>query len=183
MCGLVLLIFSMQYQFPVQLFYRHGQQLMHWRHLLDQDSLALSEASRLIDEIKRKFDQDIEADFLEYSVRTMLFSRDLKEKLGKFHFIYSLGLFDYFSAPVAKAIIEKLYQLLAPGGRMIIGNFHVSNSSRFYMEYWCDWFLFHRTEDEFVNLIRDCSAAEVSIFFEDTGSQMFLDIHKQKEAT
>lgn len=151
-------------------------------HLLDQDSLALSEASKLIDGIKRKFDQDIETDFLKYSVRTMLFSRDLKEKFGKFHFIYSLGLFDYFSDSVAKVLMQRLYQLLEPGGRMIIGNFHVSNPSRFYMEYWCDWFLVHRTEDNYLNLTRDCSAADVSIIFEDTGSQMFLDIHKHEDA-
>jgi len=149
--------------------------------LLDQDSLALSEASVLIEGIKRKFKQDIDVDFLKYSIRTMLLSRQLKEKLGQFHFIYSMGLFDYFTAPVAKALIKRIYQLLAPGGRMIIGNFHVSNPSRYYMEYWCDWFLIHRTEAEFSTLMDDCPSAEISVFFEDTGSQMFLDIHKHDD--
>ena len=146
--------------------------------LLDQDPLALSEVATSIEGIEKKFKQKIEVDFLNYSVRTMFFSRKLKEKLGQFPLIYSMGLFDYFATPVAKAILKSLYRLLLPGGRMIIGNFHTSNPSRYYMEYWCDWFLIHRTEEEFLSLIDDCPGADASVFFENTGSQMFLDIRK-----
>ena len=147
-------------------------------YLLDQDPLALSEASALVESVEKKFMRKIDVDYLNYSVRTMLFSRKLKEILGQFPFIYSLGLFDYFAAPVAKRVLKKLYQLLLPGGRLIVGNFHMSNPSKYYMEYWCDWFLIHRTEDEFLELTNDCHGADVSIFFENTGSQMFLDIRK-----
>ena len=146
--------------------------------LLDQDPLAHSEAAALVHKIEKRFDSKINVDYLECSVRTMLFSRKLKQNLGQFDFIYSMGLFDYLVAQVAKAVLKNLYQLLKPGGKMVIGNFHVSNPSKFYMYYWCDWVLLHRTEKEFIDLSKDCGPSDVSVFFEATGSQMFLNIKK-----
>jgi SAM-dependent methyltransferase len=149
--------------------------------LLDQDATALSEAADLIREIESKFNRKVKVDYLKYSVRKMLFARELKEKLGQFHFIYSMGLFDYLAAPVAKAVLKRLYQLLKPGGKMVIGNFHVSNPSKYYMEYWCDWVLYHRTEEEFLDMLKEESSADASVFFEDTGSQMFLHVEKRRD--
>jgi hypothetical protein len=63
---------------------------------------------------------------------------------------------------------------------MIIGNFHVSNPSRYYMEYWLDWVLYYRTEDDFKSLLKDVPSAEVDLFFEDNRVQMFLHVKKAK---
>ncbi len=146
--------------------------------LLDQDSQALSEATTLINEIEKKFSCKVSADYLECSVRTMIFAAKLQQKMGQFDFIYSMGLFDYLAPSVAKAVLKNLYRLLVPGGKMVIGNFHVTNPSTYYMEYWCDWVLYQRTEKEFRALLKDNPSAKVSILFEKTGSQMFLNIEK-----
>jgi hypothetical protein len=63
---------------------------------------------------------------------------------------------------------------------MVIGNFHISNPSKIYMEYWLDWVLYYRTEDEFGDLLRGAKSAKVSVFFENTGSQMFLHVRKNE---
>ncbi len=110
----------------------------------------------------------------------MLTTNHIADKWGKFNFIYSMGLFDYLTPPAARVVIRKLFQLLAPGGEMIIGNFHVSNPSRIYMEYWLDWVLYYRTEEEFKDLLSPEPTAETSVFFENTGSQMFLHVRKRK---
>jgi extracellular factor (EF) 3-hydroxypalmitic acid methyl ester biosynthesis protein len=146
--------------------------------LLDQDPLALSEASALVNEIEKRLKSNVSVGYFESSVRTMLFARKFHQKMGQFHFIYSMGLFDYLAAPVAKAVIDNLYRLLVPGGMMVIGNFHVSNPSAYYMEYWCDWVLYQRTEEEFKGLLKDNHSADVSVLFENTGSQMFLQIKR-----
>jgi extracellular factor (EF) 3-hydroxypalmitic acid methyl ester biosynthesis protein len=146
--------------------------------LLDQDPRALKDATQFISDIEEKYGATAKIDYVNISVRLMLGKTPFKTDPGKFHFIYSMGLFDYLSTPVAKAIISKLYQLLMPGGELVVGNFHVSNPSKHFMEYWGDWHLFHRTEQEFKNLLSKSSAAEISVIFEDTGSQMFLDINK-----
>ena len=143
-------------------------------YLLDQDPKAHSEAANLIQTIEKKFKTKIDVEFIHASVRTMLFSRTFNDKLVHFDFIYSMGLFDYLSDPVARAVITRLYKMLKPGGEMVVGNFHTSNPSRYYMSYWCDWVLNLRTEEEFVALSTDTPSKNRSIIFEDTGSQMFL---------
>lgn len=148
--------------------------------LLDQDRAALYEAATIIDQIEKSLQSDVEVDYLTESVRTMLTTRELNKKWGQFSFIYSLGLFDYLTPPVAKAVLAKLYQILKPGGEIIIGNFHIANKSRTYMEYWLDWVLYYRSEDEFLDLVNPDWDSENSVFLEDTGSQMFLHIKKNR---
>ena len=57
-----------------------------------------------------------------------------------------MGLFDYLTPPVARAVLARLLDLLAPGGALVVGNFHVANRSRVYMDYWMDWPLYYRSE-------------------------------------
>ena len=146
--------------------------------LLDQDKNALSEARSQIAEIENKLGEKVEAEFLNESVRTLLKTPKLNKIWGNFDYIYSMGLFDYLTPPVAKAVIGKLYQILNVGGQMAIGNFHISNASRFYMEYWLDWVLYYRSEHDFLDLLKNVPSAETKVLFEDTGSQMFLHVNK-----
>jgi extracellular factor (EF) 3-hydroxypalmitic acid methyl ester biosynthesis protein len=147
--------------------------------LLDQDPIALEEAGQFVSEMEKKYGQKIDAEYANVSVRLMFSRNSFAQHMGKFHFIYSMGLFDYLSTPVAKAVIEKLYQLLIPGGELVIGNFHVSNPSKCFMEYWGDWYLMHRTEEEFKSMFKDLNSATVAINFEETRSQMFLHAKRQ----
>jgi extracellular factor (EF) 3-hydroxypalmitic acid methyl ester biosynthesis protein len=146
--------------------------------LLDQDKYALFEAAVLVDHIEKTLDRKIGVNYLNESVRTMLATRNLEGQWGRFDFIYSMGLFDYLTPPVAAAVLKKLYELLSPGGEMVIGNFHVSNPSRYYMEYWLDWVLYYRSESDFKELLGDAPSAVMNVSFEDTRVQMFLHVTK-----
>ena len=147
--------------------------------LLDQDKNALHEAAELISKKEKRFNNNIKVDYINESVRSILGTPELEKKWGRFDFIYSMGLFDYLTPPVAKSVIHKLFQLLEPGGELIVGNFHVSNPSKIYMEYWLSWVLYHRREDEFRRMLEDVPSATTEILFEDTGSQMFLNVKKK----
>ncbi len=146
--------------------------------LFDQDKEALLEAAKGIERLEKKERMKAKIIYLKDSVRTMLSTQQIEEKWGRFHYIYSMGLFDYLTPPVAMVVLRKLFDLLVPGGQMLIGNFHVNNPSRHYMEYWCDWVLYYRTEEEFMALLED-KTAEKSIMFEDSRSQMFLTVRKK----
>ncbi|MDH5717048.1 MAG: class I SAM-dependent methyltransferase [Spirochaetia bacterium] len=146
--------------------------------LLDQDQEALNEAENSIKEIENRFNSKIHYKLITDSVRTMLREKDLQKKIGTFHFIYSMGLFDYLSTRVAQAILEKLYSLLKPGGWMIIGNYHEKNSTKIYMDYWGDWVLYYRSEEELKKLADNIEANFKAVVFEDTKCQMFLVIEK-----
>lgn len=147
--------------------------------LFDQDRRALKEAAENIVNREKALNIQLTVDYINESVRTMLANPNLEERLGQFNFVYSMGLFDYLTPPVAKAVIEKLFNLLTSDGTLIVGNYFVANPGRFYMEYWLDWVLYHRTEEEFRQLLEAEKAAQIDIIFEDTRSQMFLCAKKR----
>ena len=147
--------------------------------LLDQDQQALMEAGSLVGEIESSFGVKLSVDFIRESVRTMLFTPQLRERWGKFHFIYSMGLFDYLTPPVALAVLRKLYSLLEVGGEVIVGNFARENASRTYMEYWLDWKIIHRTTDEFLEMAANLPHVKAEVLFDATGIQMFLRAVRQ----
>lgn len=147
--------------------------------LLDQDPEALGEAKAMVTRLEHTHGARMKVRFIQDSVRTMLRSADLAEKWGRFDLLYSMGLFDYLTAPVAKAVLARLYSLLLPGGELVVGNFHVANPTRLYMEYWMDWVLLYRTEDEFRELAAGLEGAQTEVIFEATRSQMFLCVRKQ----
>ncbi len=148
--------------------------------LLDQDPHALEEAASVVESIEKKLDRPISVDFLKESVRTMLVTRELQDRWGRFDFIYSMGLFDYLTPPVAKAVIKKLYNLLLPGGEMIIGNFSVDNPTKTYMAYWMDWSIIYRSREEMYALGDDLPGAHTEVGVDATGIQLFLRINKAK---
>ena len=45
-----------------------------------------------------------------------------------------MGLFDYLTTPVARATLSRLFELVLPGGALLVGNYHVANRSRTYMD-------------------------------------------------
>jgi hypothetical protein len=108
----------------------------------------------------------------------MLRSRDLGQRLGEFEFVYSMGLFDYLTAPVARAVLAKAWELVAPGGTLLVGNYHVDSPSRVYMDYWADWPLVYRTEESFLALAEGLPGAARSVELDETGCQMFLVLEK-----
>ena len=148
--------------------------------LLDQDKIALSEAETVVTELENRFGAKIEVDYLNDSVRSMLTTPNLDKLWGKFDFIYSMGLFDYLTPPVAKGVLKALYKILENRGELVVGNFHISNPSRYYMEYWLDWILYYRTEQNFLDLIKSVTTVDPSVLFEETGSQMFLHVNSDK---
>lgn len=148
--------------------------------LLDQDQQALLEAAGMVAQVEKELGASVSVDFIRESVRTMLVTRQPQDRWGRFHFIYSMGLFDYLTTPVAGAVLKKLYRLLQVNGEMAIGNLYAKNPNRWFMEYWLDWKIFLRTGEEFLELAADLPGAESEILFDETGIQMFLHVRKRK---
>jgi extracellular factor (EF) 3-hydroxypalmitic acid methyl ester biosynthesis protein len=146
--------------------------------LLDQDPEALALANEGIRRIEEARAVRVSVEEIVDSVRTMLRIRDLGGRYGRYHFIYSMGLFDYLTTPVARAVLARLWELVLPGGTLLVGNFNPGCGSRTYMDYWCDWPLCYRTEEAFLSLAAGLPQASVSLTYEETHSQMFLRLER-----
>ncbi len=144
--------------------------------LLDQDPQALEAARAAVEKVEAAHGP-IRAVTLAESVRTMLRDRGLRDRLGRFHLVYSMGLFDYLTPPVAKAVLARLVDLLEPGGAVLVGNFHASQPSKVYMDYWMDWPLYYRTEESLLALAEGLPA-HASLGFDPTRCQMFLRLER-----
>jgi extracellular factor (EF) 3-hydroxypalmitic acid methyl ester biosynthesis protein len=146
--------------------------------LLDHDHHALTAARDVVTRLEAERGFRLDVSWFRDSVRTML--RPLAaERYGRQHFVYSMGLFDYLATPVARAVLSRMYDLLLPGGTLMVGNYHVANPNRFYMEYWGDWKLIYRDEAHLLALAEGLAGARCTIGFDTTGCQMFLRIVKE----
>lgn len=144
--------------------------------LLDQDPAALELARRAVRAAEVQLGRAVPARYEQGSARTMLRARDLKDRLGECGFVYSMGLFDYLTTPVARAVLARAYELLAPGGTLLVGNFHVGCPTRVHMDYWGDWPLVYRTEEAMLALAEGLPEAGRAVVWDGARCQLFLRV-------
>ncbi len=97
-----------------------------------------------------------------------------------FDLVLSGGLFDYLNDRVAAILIELVHRVLAPGGTFFFTNIAAGNPYRPLIEYFGDWRLIERTEED---IFRCCEAAgisrrNVSIRREETGLALLIEVQK-----
>jgi extracellular factor (EF) 3-hydroxypalmitic acid methyl ester biosynthesis protein len=146
--------------------------------LLDQDPFALDLARETVRRVEAARGVRLSVRYVQDSVRTMIRSRDLGRAIGRHQFVYSMGLFDYLSTPVARAVLAKTWEVVVPGGTLLVGNFHARTPTRYHMAYWGDWSLWYRTEESFLALAEGLEPASARIDLDETGCQMFLRLEK-----
>ena len=143
--------------------------------LLDQDGTALEEAR---DNIERagnaRGGERASVAYVKESVIALLRPGKRREKLGTFDFIYSMGLFDYLPDALAGRLMRALYDMLSPGGTLLVGNYAQNIPNKEYMYYLCDWPLEFRTEQQMLGMLDASRSHEVSVGFEPSATQMFL---------
>ena len=108
---------------------------------------------------------------------------------GDYNLIYSAGLYDYIKTFLLDdtkgtiALTKNLFELLSPGGTLIVGNFNLNNPRdlRFMMEYVYDWQLIYRGKQEMNDFIRgipENQIKSVQLVEEPLGINYFLRIEK-----
>ena len=131
------------------------------------------------------FDQDeescntIKRDYGDYpvdvacaSVRKLLVGGDAS--LGKFDLIYSAGLFDYLTSPVAEKLVVAMTAMLKPGGKLLVGNFAPSSRGRGYMELFLDWKLIYRDAAQLCKLF-GVNADKTASFLDPHGNVVYAE--------
>lgn len=102
-----------------------------------------------------------------------------KIRHNDFHLVYAAGLYDYLAEPMATQLTNRLFDMLAPGGRLLISNFNPSLRDIGYLEGLMDWQLIYRGDDELLRLasgIRESEVSAMRLFTEEHGNTTFLDV-------
>jgi extracellular factor (EF) 3-hydroxypalmitic acid methyl ester biosynthesis protein len=148
--------------------------------LLDMNDETLQFVGKTLTEIKKLHNRPTPITLVKNSVRQLLKqSSSPKSELQKFDFIYAAGLFDYLNDQICKTLISLTYEMLAPGGALLVTNVHSGNPIRNIMEHIYEWHLIYRTSDQFVTLTSELPPdAVVTITAEATSSNVIIEVRK-----
>lgn len=104
--------------------------------------------------------------------------------LGSFDLIYSAGLFDYLSDRFARQLVARLFDRLAPGGRLVVFNFAPGLRDVGFMETFLRWDLIYRTERDMQELVSEIPPTErgsLSVRRDPSGALVYFDLARQAE--
>jgi hypothetical protein len=147
--------------------------------LIDQEEEALSEAYRASRSEISKWGSNAHLNLLNLSFVQLLSEGVPLQEPESHHFIYSVGFFDYVRESRAQSLITALYDLLATGGLLAIGNAIAPNEHFWSTEFLVDWTLLFRSREEMMSLCaRLPETAEVEVITEAAGAYYFLLIRK-----
>jgi extracellular factor (EF) 3-hydroxypalmitic acid methyl ester biosynthesis protein len=138
---------------------------------LDQDTRSLAEVERV---------------FAGTAVRTVQYSvRDIlagKARFDGYHFVYAAGLYDYLTERVAARLTHIMFDMLGPGGRLLVANFAPRLPEVAYMETFMDWTLIYRTPEQMATLSDNICGDDWKshrLFWDAHGNIIFLDVVKR----
>lgn len=142
---------------------------------LDQDAASLAEVERAY--------AGTPVRTVQCSVRAILSG---KVDLRGFHFVYAAGLYDYLSERVAQRLTKLMFDMVVPGGRVLVANFAPGLPEVGYMETFMGWTLIYRTPEEVGRLSAAIPADDWSshrVFWDASRNIVFLDVQKRAAAT
>jgi len=93
--------------------------------------------------------------------------------------IYSVGLLDYLTDKRASGLVRRLYETLAPGGLLIIGNMNETPVSCLWPgEFLLDWTLYYRSDAQMLAWAQELGAAQAWTQTERTEHVRLLFVRK-----
>jgi extracellular factor (EF) 3-hydroxypalmitic acid methyl ester biosynthesis protein len=137
---------------------------------LDADPLSLAEVKRC---------------YGSYGVETVNASfRDMlggHNRTGDFDFVYSTGLFDYLNQRSGRRLVTGMFNMLRPGGVLLVANFLPEIRDLGYMETFMGWNLVYRSRIEMMDLtlgISEADIKEATVHSEEFRNIIFLQVTK-----
>ena len=107
----------------------------------DQDARSLAEAEATTGSTALKT--------MQGSIARLIVGR---YDLSDFDLVYTAGLFDYVDERAGKRLVKTMFDMLKPGGRLLVGNFLNDIEDIGYMESFMGWNLVFRTREQIAAL-------------------------------
>jgi hypothetical protein len=148
--------------------------------LVDPEHLAVSCAYKRIYPETVRLGHSAIVRGLEMSFAQIIKADELVYKVPPQDLIYSVGLVDYLTLRRTRDLVARLYQQLAPGGLLIIGNMKDTPIGNLWpMEFICDWSVIYRSEAEMLSLAEGLDPASVDLRPDPTGRVLMLYLRKR----
>ncbi|HXJ57083.1 MAG TPA: class I SAM-dependent methyltransferase [Verrucomicrobiae bacterium] len=165
----------------VQRFMADSELASHARFvLLDFNEETITHARQVLEAARHKHGRTTQLDFTKKSVVQLLRGRS-KAAVGasnNYDFVYCAGLFDYLPDSVCRQLIGVFYDLLAPGGLLVVTNVEPSNPIRHWLAYILDWHLIYRNAKQLLQLCPEPLAENSRIRSDPTGVNLFMEVRR-----
>jgi len=126
--------------------------------LVDQDEGALEYANEQVQRAAIVSGSRVDLRCRYVSFKDLLASPALRDEVSQQDLVYAAGLYDYLPQGLGAVLTRQLFDLLAPHGRLLIGNAASSEGIRWVPEFVLDWQMIYRDREEMLQL-----AAEIGI--------------------
>ncbi|MFQ5580199.1 MAG: hypothetical protein ACE5FZ_06270 [Nitrospiria bacterium] len=154
-------------------------------NLLDFDDEVLQRTGDLLAQAGQTLGRKTDIRMIKKSVLDLLkeASRSNEHWQGEaYDFVYCAGLFDYLSDRLCKKLMSLFYDLLAPGGLLVVTNVEASNPARNIMELILEWHLIYRDANQLDSLVPDAVPFGSSCIKADpTGVNLLMEIRKPED--
>lgn len=133
-----------------------ANQIKRWV-ALDQDPVSVGVMTR-----------DIGGSVVDPMIGSVLGLLKRSYDLGTFDLVYASGLYDYLQQKIAVKLLQRLAELLRPGGQFLFANFSDEVTSDGYMETFMDWQLILRSADdmwEIINMSVDRNQFDCDVWY------------------
>lgn len=148
--------------------------------LVDQEHQALDQAYRNIMPKTLVHGGAATVNCLNMSFIDLTRRQSSIKKLEKQDFIYSVGLVDYVGPRRARELVEALFDRLAPGGLLAIGNMRDAPEGCMWpMEFLCDWTVHFRSAAEMMALGEGLPTESAELEVDATGAVYVLFLRKK----
>ena len=96
--------------------------------------------------------------------------------------VYAAGLYDYLQDPVASKLTTMMFEMLRPGGKVIVANYLPGIPDAGYMEAYMDWWLIYRDKEKMLQLVESGIEGDIeaiTTFTEPNENIIFLEITRK----
>jgi len=149
--------------------------------LIDQDHDALAYAYERAFPHTIRFTGQVKLHCLHSSFMELMKGGVIAKSLPPQDMIYSVGLFDYLKTRRAENLLTTLFESLAPGGLLVIGNLKEGRRmGRWAAEMICDWPMIYRTEKQMTDLTKKIQPESMQILTDRTDKVYLLLLRKAR---
>lgn len=148
--------------------------------LLDFNEETLQHTGQKVDEVRRKSGRRTPVRLVKNSVQNLLRAgARATRQPAEYDLIYCSGLYDYLNDATCKSLNTHLFDLLRPGGLLVVGNFAPTTPIQNFMGHLLEWFLIYRDAKEILALAPEqVEPAACTIRSEPSGTNFFLEVRK-----
>jgi extracellular factor (EF) 3-hydroxypalmitic acid methyl ester biosynthesis protein len=151
--------------------------------LLDFNDETIHHAKHVLENLRLRYGRRTEIEMVKKSVHQVLKDAGARNGSGdQYDMVYCAGVFDYLSDRICKRLMNIFYDMVAPGGLLVVTNVDTSNPSRQTMENMLDWHLIYRNRKQLQALKPDSAPDAASCIQSDPSDcNLFFEIRKSKD--